>query len=64
MPLSKQAELAEAKRNLRRLEQHQQAFKSGIVELSQESQQFAVRTFEKALEEQREHMRRLEGQTR
>lgn len=64
MPVAKQAELARARRILKRLEDHRAAYRTAITGLSIEVQTTAMRVIARAIEEQRELIRRLEEETR
>jgi hypothetical protein len=60
MPLSKQAQLAQARRQLRRLEEDAEAFRRGIVDMPVEHRKPMLRWFQGIVQQQRNAVRQLE----
>ena len=63
MPLSKQAELAHARRVLKRMEEDLPRFSLRVQDLSPEERAMAMKHFNSAGIEQQERVRRLENPT-
>jgi len=62
MAISKRTELAQARRQLKRLEHDEPAFRTRIGEYAPEAREQAITWFEGILEKQREYVKQLEAE--